>query len=555
MLERLYIENIAVIEKAEIDFTAGFNILTGETGAGKSIIIDSLGLLLGQRASRDMIRTGADRAFVSAVFSVCSDDIIEQLNQFDIQPDEDHNLYIERNVRADGHGIVKINGRPVPLTVLKELSPYLVTIHGQHMNQRIMNPATHLSYVDSYGNYHETLAEYQSLYQEVSAARKELIRLQKQEQEKTERIDILSYHVKELQDANLLVGEDEELLEWRNIAAHAEKIAGALSESLRVLSDQENSADDLLLYADSALEQAGQFSEEIKNIQLSLKDIIFRTEDTIAMLRDYQRQMSYSAGTLDEIEERLALIKRLKAKYGGSIESALQELEKSFRELEELEFSEENLAKQQQIFQDLASKLAEKSIKLTEKRVKTGEKLAKYVMEKLAFLDMDKCRFVVQITPSEKFTTYGHDVVEFYISANPGESPKPLAKTASGGELSRIMLAIIQVLSEKGMAETMIFDEVDSGVSGKTAQKIGILLKSVSKKSQVLCVTHLAQIAAMADQHLYIRKNTNNNQTYTEIHALDQEARRREVARIIGGLNITESALQTADELMKDGQF
>ena len=555
MLERLYIENIAVIEKAEIDFTAGFNILTGETGAGKSIIIDSLGLLLGQRASRDMIRTGADRAFVSAVFSVCSDDIIEQLNQFDIQPDEDHNLYIERNVRADGHGIVKINGRPVPLTVLKELSPYLVTIHGQHMNQRIMNPATHLSYVDSYGNYHETLAEYQSLYQEVSAARKELIRLQKQEQEKTERIDILSYHVKELQDANLLVGEDEELLERRNIAAHAEKIAGALSESLRVLSDQENSADDLLLYADSALEQAGQFSEEIKNIQLSLKDIIFRTEDAIAMLRDYQRQMSYSAGTLDEIEERLALIKRLKAKYGGSIESALQELEKSSRELEELEFSEENLAKQQQIFQDLASKLAEKSIKLTEKRVKTGEKLAKSVMEKLAFLDMDKCRFVVQITPSEKFTTYGHDVVEFYISANPGESPKPLAKTASGGELSRIMLAIIQVLSEKGMAETMIFDEVDSGVSGKTAQKIGILLKSVSKKSQVLCVTHLAQIAAMADQHLYIRKNTNNNQTYTEIHALDQEARRREVARIIGGVNITESALQTADELMKDGQF
>lgn len=555
MLERLYIENIAVIEKAEIDFTAGFNILTGETGAGKSIIIDSLGLLLGQRASRDMIRTGADRAFVSAVFSVCSDDIIEQLNQFDIQPDEDHNLYIERNVRADGHGIVKINGRPVPLTVLKDLSPYLVTIHGQHMNQRIMNPATHLSYVDSYGDYHETIAEYQSLYREVSAARKELIRLQKQEQEKTERTDILSYHVKELQDANLLVGEDEELLERRNIAAHAEKIAGALSESLRVLSDQENSADDLLLYADGALEQAGQFSEEIKNIQLSLKDIIFRTEDTIAMLRDYQRQMSYSAGTLDEIEERLALIKRLKAKYGGSIESALQEFEKSSRELEELEFSEENLAKQQQIFQDLASKLAEKSTKLTEKRVKTGEKLAKSVMEKLAFLDMDKCRFVVQIIPSEKFTAYGHDVVEFYISANPGESPKPLAKTASGGELSRIMLAIIQVLSEKGMAETMIFDEVDSGVSGKTAQKIGILLKSVSKKSQVLCVTHLAQIAAMADQHLYIRKNTNNNQTYTEIHALDQEARRREVARIIGGVNITESALQTADELMKDGQF
>ncbi len=555
MLERLYIENIAVIEKAEIDFTLGFNILTGETGAGKSIIIDSLGLLLGQRASRDMIRTGADRAYVAAIFSVHSDDVLEQMHQFDIVPDDEGNLYVERSFRADGHGVAKINGRPIPLAVLKEISSNLVTIHGQHMNQRLLNPATHMSYVDGYGDHQHELEEYQALYREVSAARKELFRLQKQEQEKADRLDILSYRVKELQGAKLVIGEEEELLEKRNVAAHAEKIAVALSESLRVLSDQENSADELLLRADSSLERASQFSEEIKAVHQTLRDIILQTEDTISALRDCQNKMTYSAGALDDIENRLAEIKRIKMKYGGSVETALEELEKSSRELEELEFSEEKLAKQQQIFQDLASKLAQKSAKLTEKRAKNGEKLAKSVMEKLAFLDMDKCKFVVNIIPSEKFTAYGRDVVEFYISANTGEDPKPLAKTASGGELSRIMLAMTQVLSEKGMAETLIFDEVDSGVSGKTAQKIGVLLKSVSKKAQVLCVTHLAQIAAMADRHFYICKHTRENQTYTQIRILDHEGRRREVARIIGGINITESALQTADELMKDGQI
>jgi len=555
MLERLYIENIAVIEKAEIDFTLGFNILTGETGAGKSIIIDSLGLLLGQRASRDMIRTGADRAYVAAIFSVRSDDVLEQMHQFDIVPDDEGNLYVERSFRADGHGVAKINGRPIPLAVLKEISSNLVTIHGQHMNQRLLNPATHMSYVDGYGDHQHELEEYQALYREVSAARKELFRLQKQEQDKADRLDILSYRVKELQDAKLVIGEEEELLEKRNMAAHAEKIAVALSESLQVLSDQEHSADELLLRADGALERASQFSEEIMAVHQALRDIILQTEDTISALRDCQNKMTYSAGALDEIENRLAEIKRIKMKYGGSVETALEELEKSSRELEELEFSEEKLEKQQQIFQELASKLAQKSAKLTEKRTKNGEKLAKSVMEKLAFLDMDKCKFVVNIIPSEKFTAYGRDVVEFYISANTGEDPKPLAKTASGGELSRIMLAMMQVLSEKGMAETLIFDEVDSGVSGKTAQKIGVLLKSVSKKAQVLCVTHLAQIAAMADRHFYICKHTRGNQTYTQIQILDHEGRRREVARIIGGINITESALQTADELMNDGQI
>ena len=309
MLERLYIENIAVIEKAEIDFSCGFNILTGETGAGKSIIIDSLGLLLGQRASRDMIRTGADRAYVAAVFSVLAADTLKQLQQFDITPDEDKTICIERSFRADGHGVVKINGRPVPLTVLRDISSCLVTIHGQHMNQRIMNPATHMLYVDGYGDYQADLEEYQSLYQEVSAARKELFRLQKQEQDKADRMDILSYRVKELQDAKLVVGEEEDLLEKRNMAAHAEKIAGALSESIRVLSEQENSADELLLRAQNALERVSQFSEEMNGIYLSLRDIVLQTEDNISMLRDCQNRMTYSAGALDDIENRLAQIK------------------------------------------------------------------------------------------------------------------------------------------------------------------------------------------------------------------------------------------------------
>ncbi len=555
MLEKLYIENVAVIEKTEIEFTGGFNILTGETGAGKSIIIDSLSLLLGQRASRDMIRTGADRAFVAAVFSVSGSYMNEILEQYDITPDDDNNLFIERTFRLDGHGGAKINGRPVSLSILKELSVYLVNIHGQHMNQQIMDPSTHVGYVDSYGTYGDLLDEYRVLYKEVTAARKELLRLKKIEQDKIERQDILSYRVHELKQARLIPGEEEELTERRNTAAHAEKITGALLHSLDMLSERENSAYDLLLQIQSELERVGQYSAKLHDVAAALTGLTTVVEESISTLRDAQNSISYKPGELDEIERRLGEIKRIKAKYGGSIDAALSELVRAQAELDELELSEENRIKQENIFQQCAAKLSEKASQLTIARKTCGERLAAGIMDKLAFLDMEKCRFTVSITPSEKYTACGHDVAEFFISANPGEPPKPLAKIASGGELSRIMLAIINVLSERERADTMIFDEVDSGVSGKTAQKIGVLLKAVSKQSQVLCVTHLAQIAAMADNHLFIAKQTDDVRTYTTVTRLDADGRRKEVARIIGGINITEATLKTADELIADGAF
>ncbi len=555
MLEKLYIENVAVIEKTEIEFTGGFNILTGETGAGKSIIIDSLSLLLGQRASRDMIRTGADRAFVAADFSVSDSYVQSILEQYDISPDDDGNLFVERSFRLDGHGGAKINGRPVSLSVLKELSMYLINIHGQHMNQQIMDPSTHVGYIDSYGNYSDLLDEYRALYKEVTAARKELLRLKKVEQDKAERQDILSYRVQELNQAHLSPGEEEKLTERRNTAAHAEKIASALVRSLDMLSERECSAYDLLLQTRNELERIGQYSAKLHDIATVLAGLTPVVEESISSLRDIQNSMSYRPGELDEIENRLGEIKRIKAKYGGSIDAALAQLEHAQTELDELELSEENLIKQENIFQQCAAKLAEKASQLTIARKACGEQLASGIMDKLAFLDMEKCRFTVSITPSEKYTALGHDVVEFFISANPGEPPKPLAKIASGGELSRIMLAIINVLSEREHADTMIFDEVDSGVSGKTAQKIGVLLKAVSKQSQVLCVTHLAQIAAMADNHLFISKQTDDARTYTSVTRLDADGRRREVARIIGGVNITETTLKTADELIADGAF
>ncbi len=553
MLEKLFIENVAVIEKTEIEFTGGFNILTGETGAGKSIIIDSLNLLLGQRASRDMIRTGSDCAFVAAEFSVNEPYLKNILEQHEISPDDDGNLFIERSFRTDGRGGAKINGRPVSLSVLKDLSSYLVTIHGQHMNQQIMDPSTHIRYIDNYGNYGQLLDDYRVLYMEVTAARKELLRLKKIEQDKADRQDYLAYRVQELKQAHLVPGEEEELTERRNAAANAEKITGALVHSLDMLSHREDSVCDLLLRAKNELERVGSYSSKLQEITTSLSNITPVVDEAVNSLREAQNAMSYKPGELDEIENRLGEIKRIKAKYGGSVDAALAELERAQTELDNLELSEENRIKQESIFQQLASKLAEKSTQLTSARQECGERLAVGIMEKLSFLDMEKCHFTVNITPSKKYTEFGHDEVEFFISANPGEPPKPLAKIASGGELSRIMLAIINVLSERENTGTMIFDEVDSGVSGKTAQKIGVLLKAVSKQSQVLCVTHLAQIAAMADNHLFISKQTDNVRTYTNVTRLDAEGRRREVARIIGGADITDTTLKTADELIAYG--
>lgn len=555
MIEKLYIENVAVIEKGEIEFACGFNILTGETGAGKSIIIDSLSLLLGQRASRNMIRTGSDRAYVSAVFSMKESFAVEKLAEYDITQDEDGMLLIERQFSSDGKGWAKINGRPVSLSVLKDLSVYLVNIHGQHLNQQIMNPANHITYIDGYADNGELLSKYKDMYRQVQAARKELLRLKKLEDDKAERIDILKYRMEEIENAKLREGEEEELTEKRNTAANAEKLSEAFAVSLSLLSDDEESAYENIAQAQAALAKAGQYSSRLNDVSEILKTVMIELEDGISIIHEVSGDMSYSPGQLDEIENRLGEISRLKKKYGGSIESALEELEKAKEEFGELELSEEKIEQQTEEFNRLAAILSSYAGELSASRKAAGIKLSEEIMGKLAFLDMEKCIFVANIAQSDKFTSIGRDDVEFYISANPGEAPKPLARIASGGELSRIMLAIINVLSEREDVDTIIFDEVDAGVSGKTAQKIGVLLKAVSRRAQVLCVTHLAQIAAMADRHLFISKSTDDVKTYTKISILDEAERRRELARIIGGMNITEAALHTADDLISEGKL
>ncbi len=550
MLERLYIENVAVIEKSEIEFTDGLNILTGQTGAGKSIIIDSLSLLLGQRASKDMIRTGSSKAYVSAQFSAVGERVEKKLTECDIPLQEDGVLFIERQLSADGKSSSKINGRPVSLMTLKELAEPLVNIHGQHMNQRIMDPAVHIDFLDSFAENEKERSEYSALYKKTMEARRELIKLQNTAKEAKEKADIIDYRITELSNAKLSVGEEEELNSKRSLMVNAEKLSEAVQVSVSLLCEEQGNVSESLSQAAGVLSKAGQYSSRLNDLSLKLNELLPEIEDIGIALKDIRSEIDFEPSELDRIENRLSQLSLIKKKYGGSIESAIAELEKCLAEKELFENSDEKIAQQNAVFNSLARELVGVCEKLTVSRRAAAKKLSQKVMEKLSFLDMEKCVFEVKLSPLEKFTPSGRDNVEFYISANVGEEPKPLAKIASGGELSRIMLAIINALSEKNMPDTLIFDEVDTGVSGKTAQKIGVLIKSVAKSTQVLCVTHLAQIAAMAHRHLFISKSTDGLKTFTKVEPLSSEARREELARIIGGADITSAALNMADDLI-----
>lgn len=553
MLERLYIENVAVIEKSEIEFTDGLNILTGQTGAGKSIIIDSLSLLLGQRASKDIIRTGSNKAYVSAAFSDVGERVVQKLNECDIPMAEDGTLFIERQLSLDGKSSSKINGRPVSLMTLKELAEPLVNIHGQHMNQRILDPALHIDFLDAYAENEKERSDYYELYKKTMEARRELIKLQNAAKEATEKADINDYRITELTNAKLSLGEEEALTQKRSLMVNAEKLSEAVEASIALLSETQGNAVENISQAAGVLLKAGQYSAKLNELSTKLNGILPEIEDIGIALKDIRSEIDFEPGELDRIENRLSQLSLIKKKYGGSIESAINELEKYTKEKELFENSDEKIQQQNAVFNSLAQELVGVSAKLTQSRKEAAQRLSQTVMEKLSFLDMEKCVFKVQITQHEKFTPNGRDNIEFYISANIGEEPKPLAKIASGGELSRIMLAIINALSEKNMPDTLIFDEVDTGVSGKTAQKIGVLIKSVSKNTQVLCVTHLAQIAAMAHRHLFISKSTDGVKTYTKVEPLSEEARREEIARIIGGADITSAALNMADDLISQG--
>ena len=552
MLRLLHIENIAVIEQAEIAFDRGFNVLTGETGAGKSIVIDAISAILGERTYRDVIRTGADRAFVSAVFDGVPDLPWFAENRVEYDPSE---LLVQREVYADGKNVCRVNGRPVTVAILKKLGGQLVNIHGQHDSQQLFDETKHLSYLDLFARNEAERTAYAACYERVQALRREQERLTLDEGEKLRRVEALQYQLEEIGRAGLQPGEDEQLENRRKLLQNAEKLSEALAAAAMALSGGEDAsgAVDLVGEADHALARIARYDEGLAALGDRLSNLQYELEDVAGELRDHLDQMAYSGEELEQIESRLDVIHRLKRKYGGSVEEILQYAERAQRELDEITFSEERLA---QLEKELAAATAEAKaagLLLRETRQTAARAMETRLSQELAALDMPRAQFVCQLEETD-LTPDGLDSLRFLMTANVGEALKPLSKVASGGELARIMLAIKNVLAEQDRVGTLIFDEVDAGVSGRAAQKVAEKLRAVSKNKQVLCVTHLPQIAAAADVHLLIAKTEREGRTYTQVTALDRPGRTREIARIIGGAEITETTLRSAGEMLQSDQ-
>ena len=552
MLRLLHIENIAVIEQAEIAFDRGFNVLTGETGAGKSIVIDAISAILGERTYRDVIRTGADRAFVSAVFDGVPDLPWFAENRVEYDPSE---LLVQREVYADGKNVCRVNGRPVTVAILKKLGGQLVNIHGQHDSQQLFDETKHLSYLDLFARNEAERTAYAACYERVLSLRRERERLTLDEGEKLRRVEALQYQLEEIGRAGLQPGEDEQLENRRKLLQNAEKLSEALTAAAMALSGGEDAsgAVDLVGEADQALARIARYDEGLAALGDRLSNLQYELEDVAGELRDHLDQMAYSGEELEQIESRLDVIHRLKRKYGGSVEEILQYAERAQRELDEITFSEERLA---QLEKELAAATAEAKaagLLLRATRQTAARAMETRLSQELAALDMPRAQFVCQLEETD-LTPDGLDSLRFLMTANVGEALKPLSKVASGGELARIMLAIKNVLAEQDRVGTLIFDEVDAGVSGRAAQKVAEKLRAVSKNKQVLCVTHLPQIAAAADVHLLIAKTEREGRTYTQVTALDRPGRTREIARIIGGAEITETTLRSAGEMLQSDQ-
>ena len=552
MLRLLHIENIAVIEQAEIAFDRGFNVLTGETGAGKSIVIDAISAILGERTYRDVIRTGADRAFVSDVFDGVPETPWFAENRVEYDPSE---LLVQREVYADGKNVCRVNGRPVTVAILKKLGGQLVNIHGQHDSQQLFDETKHLSYLDLFARNEAERTAYAACYERVLSLRREQERLTLDEGEKLRRVEALQYQLEEIGRAALQPGEDEQLENRRKLLQNAEKLSEALAAAAMALSGGEDAsgAVDLVGEADHALARIARYDEGLAALGDRLSNLQYELEDVAGELRDHLDQMAYSGEELEQIESRLDVIHRLKRKYGGSVEEILQYAEKAQRELDEITFSEERLA---QLEKELAAVTAEAKaagLLLRATRQTAARAMETRLSQELAALDMPRAQFVCQLEETD-LTPDGLDSLRFLMTANVGEALKPLSKVASGGELARIMLAIKNVLAEQDRVGTLIFDEVDAGVSGRAAQKVAEKLRAVSKNKQVLCVTHLPQIAAAADVHLLIAKTEREGRTYTQVTALDRPGRTREIARIIGGAEITETTLRSAGEMLQSDQ-
>ncbi len=551
MLKYLHIENIAVIEKADIDFSKGFNVLTGETGAGKSIIIDSLNAVLGERTSKDLIRKGCDKAEVSALFCDLSGDDIKLLeeNGYEVTDGE---LLILRTLSLTGNGTVKINGKSATVGILKNICKNLVNIHGQHDNQGLLNPDNHYLYIDRLAENSKLIDDYYKEFKYLNSVRKQLQSIETDEDEKRRKIDLLSFEIKELSDANIRIGEADELKKKLEIARNLNKMREALATSYASISGDESSDGAISMLQNAAKVLRPFDDDNFNNIEQKLLEACTLLDEIGVDLRNTAASLSGENLNTDEISDRLDLIYRLMLKYGDSEEKLLKRLEDSQKELETIELSEQRANELGLELDKSTERLITLAEVLSESRNKTALDFSNKVTEQLKYLDMPNICFKVNITKG-RYTKLGCDTVEFLISTNVGEDLKPLSKIASGGELSRIMLAIKAVLADKDDVDTLVFDEVDTGVSGQAAGKVGRMLKEVSKSRQVVCVTHLAQICAFGLNHLKISKAVKNDRTYTEVSSLTYEQRINEIARIMSGEDITSNLYNSAKELLDGG--
>ena len=547
MLSLLHIENIAVIEQADISFDRGFNVLTGETGAGKSIVIDAISAILGERAYRDMIRTGAGKASVRGVFTQVPELPWFAANGVPYAPE----TLVQRDIFLDGKNVCRVNGQLVTVTILHQLGIQLINIHGQHDSQALFDEANHLQFLDAFAGHEALLAQYDGEFAKVSALRREIQHLTMDESEKLRRMESLKFQIDEISRAELKAGEDETLEARRKLLQNAEKLSDGLETSASCLygDDTTDGAAAMLAQAERALGKIARYDDTIAALHEKVADLMYQVQDAGEELRDLRDSFGYSGEELEQIESRLDVIHRLRRKYGATCEDILAYLEKARQELDEIEFADDRLAQLQEQLKKQEKAAWDLALKLRASRQAAAERLSQRILEELRQLDMPKVQFSCRFSEIELSPT-GADAVAFYMSANVGEALKPMSKVASGGELARIMLALKNVLAEKDSVATLIFDEVDTGVSGRAAQKVAEKLRSVARTKQVLCVTHLPQIAALAQTHLLIAKGEREGRTYTTVTPLDREGRKAELARIIGGANITETTLKSAEEML-----
>ena len=549
MLKFLHIENIAVIERSDIEFSAGFNVLTGETGAGKSIVIDAINAVLGERTSKELIRAGCDTAEVSAVFGELDNATAAALSDAGVTPDDDGNIVIRRRLSAAGKGLIKLNDRPVTATELKEIGKHLVNIHGQHDNQALLDPERHLDYIDAVADDDPIKGKYYAEFRELNRIRKELAATETDEDEKRRRVGLLKYQINELESAGIKPGEYEKLQKKLAIARNYQKTAEALSRAYSALKGDDEFDGAVSLLTDAEKSLSSLRNDEWDKKSSALADAAAAAEDVSAALYDFLENAELAGIDPDEINSRLETLDKLKAKYGNSEEEMLEFLEKARTELNDTEFSDKKAAELSTLLDDATERLIALADELTAARKKAAAEFEKQVCDILSYLNMPDVRFTVKFSKG-RYTKRGCDTAEFMISANRGESVKPLCKIASGGELSRVMLAIKSVLLGRDPVGTMIFDEIDTGISGYTAGKVGTQLKKVAENRQVICVTHLAQIAAMADAHLLIEKKAEKDRTFTSVSPLSYEQRINEIARIMSGAQMTENLYNSAKELL-----